>query len=106
MVEILTGENFEQKVLKSSLPVLVDFFATWCGPCKMVAPFVEEIAVENEGRANVYKLDVDDKTTDNILEKYGIKSVPTLIFFKNGEQKEKIERAVPKEVMQEKLNTL
>jgi thioredoxin 1 len=80
---ILTEENFEQEVLKSDKPVVVDFWATWCGPCKMLAPVVESVAQKYEGKAKVCKLDVDQAM--NIAAKYKISSVPTLIFFKNGE---------------------
>lgn len=79
---ILTEENFEQEVLKSDKPVVVDFWATWCGPCKMLAPVVESVAQKYEGKAKVCKLDVDQAM--NIAAKYKISSVPTLIFFKGG----------------------
>ena len=80
---ILTEANFEEEVLKSDKPVMVDFWATWCGPCKMLAPVVEEVANAYAGKAKICKLDVDQAM--NIAAKYKITSVPTLIFFKNGQ---------------------
>lgn len=79
----ITSENFEKEVLNSEVPVLVDFFATWCGPCKMMSPVVEELAKEMEGKAKVYKVDTDEE--QNLAIKYGIMSIPTFIVFKNGE---------------------
>lgn len=79
----ITSENFEKEVLNSEVPVLVDFFATWCGPCKMMSPIVEEIAKEMEGKAKVYKVDTDGE--QELAIKYGIMSIPTFIVFKNGE---------------------
>lgn len=78
----ITSENFEQEVLNSELPVLVDFFATWCGPCKMMSPIVEQIEKEMEGRAKVYKVDVDEE--QDLAIKYGIMSIPTFVVFKKG----------------------
>ena len=84
MAEIkLTNANFEKEVLKSEIPVLVDFYATWCGPCKMIAPLVEEISEEYAGKAKVCKVDVDDAAELAIA--FGVSSIPTLIVFKNGE---------------------
>ncbi len=79
----ITSENFEKEVLNSEVPVLVDFFATWCGPCKMMSPVVEELAKEMEGKAKVYKVNTDEE--QNLAIKYGIMSIPTFIVFKNGE---------------------
>ena len=78
----MTSENFEQEVLKSDIPVLVDFWATWCGPCRMVAPIISEIAEEYYGRVKVGKVDVDDQSA--LAVKYGIQSIPTVIVFKGG----------------------
>lgn len=80
---ILNSENFETEVLKSDKPVLVDFFATWCGPCKMTAPHVAKIAETYEGKVKVGVLDVDE--APDIAQNYGVSSIPTLLVFKNGE---------------------
>lgn len=92
---ILTKANFEEEVLKSSLPVLVDFWATWCGPCMMLAPTVEEIAKEYAGKVKVGKVNVDEAV--ELAKKYGIMSIPTLIMFKNGKISDKVIGFVPKE---------
>ena len=81
-VTIITTENFEQEVINSDKPVLVDFWASWCGPCRMVSPIVDEIAEETDS-VKVCKLNVDEQ--QSIAERYGVMSIPTLILFKNGE---------------------
>ena len=83
MAEIkITSQNFEEEVLKSDLPVLVDFWATWCGPCMMLSPIVEEIAKEYEGKVKVGKINVDEET--DLAVKFRVASIPTLMLFKNG----------------------
>ena len=94
---ILTEENFDKEVLKSDIPVLVDFWAEWCGPCKMVAPTIEELAKEYSGKAKVGKVNVDQNPS--IAEKYGIRGIPTLILFRNGEIGEKMVGVQSKETL-------
>ncbi|MBL7904511.1 MAG: thioredoxin [Bacteroidales bacterium] len=100
----LTDANFEELVLKTDKPAIVDLWAEWCGPCRMVGPLVEEIAREYEGRAVVGKLDVD--SNPGISTKYGIRNIPTILFFKNGEIADKQVGAVPKSVLVGKLEKL
>ncbi len=100
MVEV-TEMNFEQEVLKSEKPVLVDFWAEWCGPCRMIAPAVEQIANEYEGRARVVKLDVDKNL--GITTRYQIRSIPTLLIFKNGQIQEQLVGAQSKDVISRML---
>ncbi|MCG8604966.1 thioredoxin TrxA [bacterium] len=97
-----TDDNFDTEVLTSEVPVLVDFWAEWCGPCKMIAPSIEELADEYEGKAKVGKLDVDNNQT--VAFKYGIRSIPSLLIFKGGEVVEQIVGAVPKGQIQSKLD--
>ena len=103
LIEI-TDDNFETEVINSDLPVLIDFWAVWCGPCKMVAPIVEELATEYDGKAKIGKLDVDSNQQTSI--KFGVRSIPTLLLFKDGELKDTIIGAVPKTNIVEKLNAL
>ena len=93
---ILTDAVFEEKVLKSDKPVLVDFWAEWCGPCKMIAPYLEELAEEFKDKITFAKLDVDANT--EFASKYGIRSIPTMIVFKNGEQADMIVGADPNRI--------
>jgi thioredoxin 1 len=98
----ITDENFETEVIKSDKPVLIDFWAVWCGPCKLIAPIVEELAAEYDGKVKVGKLDVDSNQQTSI--KFGVRSIPTLLLFKNGNLKDTIIGAVPKSKIVEKLN--
>ena len=95
MTQQITAAEWQEKVLDATEPVLVDFFATWCGPCKMMAPVIDEIATEKAGAASVYKIDVDD--SPSIAQKYGIMSIPTFIVFKGGEPVAQTLGARPKE---------
>lgn len=102
MAEItLTKDNFDEVVLKADKPVLVDFWATWCGPCRMVGPIIERIATEQEGVAIVGKVNVDEE--EEIAERYGIMSIPTLMVFKNGEAVKTSVGAQPKEKIEAML---
>ncbi len=98
----LTDANFESEVIKSDIPVLIDFWATWCGPCKAVAPIVEDLANEYNGKIKIGKVDVDENQQTAI--KYGIRSIPTLLIIKNGKVKDMIIGAVPKAQIAKKLN--
>lgn len=89
-----TSADFEKEVLQSDKPVLVDFFADWCGPCKMMAPVVEQLAEELEGKAKVGKLNIDENM--DIAEKYRVMNIPTFLIFKDGQEKERIVGAVSK----------
>jgi thioredoxin 1 len=100
----ITDDNFETEVLKSENPVLIDFWAAWCGPCRIIAPIVEELASEYSGKAKIGKLDVDNNQQTAI--KYGVRSIPTLLIFKDGELKETIIGAVPKGQIVQKLNSV
>jgi thioredoxin 1 len=98
----LTEANFDTEVLKSAVPVLVDFWAEWCGPCRMLAPIIDELAGEFKGQAKVGKLNVDHNPA--IAERYGIRGIPTLILFKNGEIVEQIVGVQSKEALKGKLS--
>ncbi len=98
---VLTDDNFSAEVLNASQPVLVDFWATWCGPCRMIAPIVQQLSSEYEGRAKVGKLDVD--AAQKTAAEFGIRSIPTLLIFKEGKVADQIIGAVPKGQITEKL---
>ncbi len=100
----LTDANFEDLAVKSKKPVVVDFWAEWCGPCRMVAPVVEELSKDYEGKAIVGKVDVD--ANNEISAKYGIRNIPTILFLKNGEVVDKQVGAAPKAALAEKLDKL
>ena len=102
MALTITDSNFEELVLKSDKPVLVDFWAEWCGPCRVVGPIVEELANDYEGKAVVGKVDVD--SNPNISMQFGIRNIPTLLVFKNGQVVDKQVGAVPKTVLAGKLD--
>ena len=99
-----TDANFEELVLQSDKPVIVDFWAEWCGPCRMVGPIVNQIGEEYNDRAVVGKLNVD--SNPGITRKFGIRNIPTILFFKGGEQVDKQVGAVPKQVLEKKLTKL
>ena len=100
----ITDDSFQSEVVQSTIPVLVDFWAVWCGPCRMVAPIVDELAVEYEGRVKVGKVDVDSE--QKIAADYGIRSIPTLLIFKDGELADQIVGAVPRKQLVEKLEAV
>ena len=102
MAITLTDANFDELVLKSDKPVLVDFWAEWCGPCRMVGPIVEELSKDYEGKAVIGKVDVD--SNPNISMTYGIRNIPALLFFKNGQIVDKQVGAVPKAILAKKLD--
>ena len=99
---ILSEDNFEKEVLQSEIPVLVDFWATWCGPCRMLAPTIAKIAEEQEGKIKVGKIDVDEEPELSV--QYGIASIPTLMVFKNGEVVNKSIGVIPKAAIEALLN--
>ena len=100
----ITDANFEEVVLKSDKPVLVDFWAAWCGPCRMLAPIVDELSTEYEGKAVVGKMDVDSQQA--FAAKYGIRNIPTVLIFNNGELAERQVGVAPKSVYEDKINAL
>tara|TARA_B100000482_G_scaffold192144_1_gene179157 strand:+ start:875 stop:1192 length:318 start_codon:yes stop_codon:yes gene_type:complete len=99
----LTDSNFEEIVLKSDKPVLVDFWAEWCGPCRMVGPIIDELSNENEGKAIIAKLDVD--TNQIFAAKYGVRNIPTVLLFKDGEMISRQVGVAPKQTYQDAINS-
>ena len=104
MATAVTDATFQDEVLNSDQPVLVDFWATWCGPCRTIAPTIEELSSEYEGRAKVVKLDVDNNPQSAM--QFGIRSIPSLLFFKDGRPVDQMIGVVPKKTLVEKLDSL
>ena len=100
----VTDDTFEQEVLKSDVPVVVDFWAEWCGPCRMVAPIVDELATEYEGRVLIAKCDVEEN--DDIAMEFGVRNIPTILFFKGGQLVDKFVGAASKGKIEEKFKAL
>lgn len=103
MALTITDANFEE-LLTSGQPLVVDFWAQWCGPCKAISPIIEELAKEHEGKANIGKVDVDEN--DDITARYGIRNIPTILFFKNGELVDKQVGAATKAAIAAKIDAL
>ena len=103
MAKVVTDGNFSE-ILNTEMPVMVDFWATWCGPCRALGPVVEELAVEYEGKAVIGKCNIDEN--EDAPMKYGIRSIPTLLFFKNGELVDRLVGAAPKADIAAKLDSL
>lgn len=101
MVNQFTSDNFESEVLKSDVPVFVDFFANWCGPCKMMSPVIEKLSDEFDGKIKVGKVNVDDYP--ELAEKYNVMSIPNMVFIKNGEVVDRVIGAIPKAAMKQKF---
>ena len=105
-LQAVTNEDFEQSVIQADTPVLVDFYADWCGPCKTQAPILGELAQEFDGKVKFAKVDIDVEENKDLAVKYGVMSVPTLIIFSNGEVKETMVGVTSKSKLQQKLEQL
>ncbi len=104
MAIAVNDSNFDEIILKSNIPAVVDFWAPWCGPCRMIGPIIEELAAEYEGKAVIAKCDVD--SSEQVPVKYGIRNIPTILFFKDGELKDKIVGSTTKSAIVSKINSL
>jgi thioredoxin 1 len=104
MAEVITDSNFSERVKGNSKPVLVDFWAPWCGPCRAMSPLVEELSEDFKGRVDVFKCDVDENS--DIVAEYGVRNIPTLIFIKEGKLVDKLVGATTKSAIIEKINSL
>ena len=104
MAQALTDSNFEEIVGNGELPVVVDFWATWCGPCRMISPIIDKMAEKYEGRVNVTKCNVDEST--DIPVKFGIRNIPTILFFKGGELVDRVVGAVPQAEIEKRIDAL
>jgi thioredoxin 1 len=100
----LTESTFTKEVIESAVPVIVDFWAQWCPPCKMIAPFLEQMSVDYDGKAKICKVDVDKE--QSLAAKYGVRSIPTLLFFKGGEVQDQVVGALPKDQLVNRLEKL
>lgn len=101
MAENIKNQDFEEKVIKSDTPVLIDFYADWCGPCKMLGPTIDELAREYEGKFKIFKVNVDEE--GELATKYQVSSIPTLVFFKKGQIVDKAMGALPKGELESKI---
>ncbi len=101
---IFSDQNWQNEVIESTIPVMIDFWAAWCAPCLMIAPAVDELTQQFQGKIKVGKLNVDENP--NVAGKYGIRSIPTLLFFHKGELVDRLIGAVPKETIEEKINQI
>jgi thioredoxin 1 len=104
MIEVKTAEEFKKEVLEADLPVVVDFWATWCQPCQILGPVLEELAADYDGRAKIVKVNVDEAR--ELAQNHQVMSIPTVVFFKRGEIKDRSIGAVPKQIFAEKLDAL